>query len=374
LVDGAEMPDPEKRPESPAPLSRRNALRLTLERFKADMRRLVIAIGKLWVRAAEEIKRREESVRRAAGGRREAKHAQREAEHAEAGRRALAERQRAEAERAEEARNSEQAPGEIEEANSREVEKGKVSGAFRGAALAALVAIVVVGIIAMLFIKEFRRPTELAAPLDLKPITQPAADQEPQSAPAAPPQPVEAVAPITQRAALLVQASDDHKQLRTYVGTVVWRQEPVNNGQAEPMLLSVRADIDVPEAKLKATIILQKNKDTALPASHIFEVRFMPADGSPIPDVKQIDVPELRDAGQVKGDALSGVPVPITQNYFQIGLTQSDVATTRNIALIKSRGWLDIPVQLSDNRIGKLTFEKGDTGDRIVANAVATWN
>jgi len=154
----------------------------------------------------------------------------------------------------------------------------------------------------------------------------------------------------------------------------VWRRENVNHGQDQPLSLAVRADIDLPEAKLKATMIFQKNTDATLPASHTIEVRFMPADGSPIPPVKQIDVPQMRKEGTPAGDPLSGVPAPITQNYFPlVGLTQGDAAAARNVDLIKSRQWFDIPMLLSDNKIAKITFEKGDPGDRAIADALAAW-
>jgi hypothetical protein len=47
LVDGAEMPRPEKLPDALQPFARRNAARLTHERFRADVQALVVAIGKL---------------------------------------------------------------------------------------------------------------------------------------------------------------------------------------------------------------------------------------------------------------------------------------------------------------------------------------
>ena len=47
LVDGAEMPRPEKLPEALQPFARRNAARLTHERFRADVQALVVAIGRL---------------------------------------------------------------------------------------------------------------------------------------------------------------------------------------------------------------------------------------------------------------------------------------------------------------------------------------
>jgi hypothetical protein len=188
----------------------------------------------------------------------------------------------------------------------------------------------------------------------------------------APPQP-DNVVPVAQRAALLVQAPDQPQQVKTYVGTVVWRRENVNHQQDQPLSEEVRADIDVPEAKLKVTMIFQKNTDATLPASHTIELRFMPADGSPIAAVKQIDVPQMRKEDTPTGDPLAGVPAPITQNYFLVGLTQGDAAVARNIDLIKSRQWFDVPMLLDDNKIAKITFEKGDPGDRAITDAFNDW-
>jgi len=47
LVDGAEMPRPEKLPDALQRFARRNAARLTHERFRADVQALVVAIGRL---------------------------------------------------------------------------------------------------------------------------------------------------------------------------------------------------------------------------------------------------------------------------------------------------------------------------------------
>ena len=181
------------------------------------------------------------------------------------------------------------------------------------------------------------------------------------------------ILPVAQRAALLVQAPDQPQQTKTYVGTVIWRRENVNHGQGQPLGEAVRADIDLPEAKLKATMTFQKNTDATLPASHTIELRFMPAGDSPIPAVKQIDVPQMRKEDAPAGDPLAGVPAPITQNYFLIGLSQGDATVARNTDLLKSRQWFDIPLLLSDNKIAKLTFEKGDPGDRALSDAFADW-
>ena len=61
LVDGAEMPRPEKLPDVLQRFARRNAARLTHERFRADVQALVVAIGRLREaeRARFELERRQ---------------------------------------------------------------------------------------------------------------------------------------------------------------------------------------------------------------------------------------------------------------------------------------------------------------------------
>jgi len=179
--------------------------------------------------------------------------------------------------------------------------------------------------------------------------------------------------PVAQRAALLVDAPDDPQRVRTYVGNVVWRLDNVSRGPGQPLALGVRAEIDLPDAKLKAVVLFQKNSDDTLPASHTIEVRFTPTEGGPIPGVAQISTPQMRKEDTPAGDALTGVPAQILRNFFLVGLTRGESATIRNADLIRNRGWIDIPMLLSDQRIAKITFEKGTAGERVVNEALDAW-
>jgi hypothetical protein len=116
MVDGAEMPRAEKLPPSLAAFVRRNAVRLTHERFRADVQGLVAVIGKL--RAEERARRQaEERLRRASD-----EQARIEREQAENARRDEEERrQRADAEEAQ--RRAEQALEARQAAEHAEAEK-----------------------------------------------------------------------------------------------------------------------------------------------------------------------------------------------------------------------------------------------------------
>jgi hypothetical protein len=178
--------------------------------------------------------------------------------------------------------------------------------------------------------------------------------------------------PVAQRAALLMEAPEEANKVKTFVGTVVWRLDNVSNGAGQPLGTAVRADIDIPEAKLKAAMIFQKNFDASLSASHTITVVFTPAQDSPVGAVKEIKVPQMRALESQTTDALGGIPVPIMENSFLVGLSRG-AAETQNIELIKQRDWVDIPMILQSGRAAKLTFEKSTTGARAIEDAVAAW-
>jgi hypothetical protein len=196
----------------------------------------------------------------------------------------------------------------------------------------------------------------------------PAQPQDNQAAPVSQP-PI----PVAQRSALLVEAPDTESKVRTYIGTVVWRLDNVPASAGQPLGTAVHADIDIPEAKIKATVDIRQNTDPALPAADTFEVRFNLLPGSVLPAIKQISVPQMRREETPNGEILAGVPVKITDTYFFVGLAQGDLAT-RNADLMRNRSWFDFPIQLADDRVAKLTIEKGPAGERMIADALTSWS
>ena len=183
--------------------------------------------------------------------------------------------------------------------------------------------------------------------------------------------PPAATVPIASRAAMLVATVADAAKPAISVGTAVWTVVPAPAGQ--PQGIGVKAEIDVPDLKLHASMIMRKNFDASLPASHTIDLRVTFDAGSPIKGVKDIALPLMRRDDPPAADALAGVRVKISDNYFLIGLNRGDSDVARNLQEVAERGWFDFPMQLDDDRIAKLTFEKGADGDKIVAQALAAW-
>jgi hypothetical protein len=194
---------------------------------------------------------------------------------------------------------------------------------------------------------------------------------QPATEPALPRAPVE-TSPA-QRAALLVEAPKEIDKTKTYVGTVVWRLESVSKGEGQPLATVVRADIDIPDANLKGSMVLQKNLDPTLPATHTIELRFMLGSGSALRSIQGINTPQIRAQGMPDGEPLSGVPVRIAQNWFLVGLSQSDADRNRNADLLNKNAWIDVPLLLANKKLAKITFEKGASGNKAIADAYAAW-
>ncbi|MGH6839284.1 MAG: hypothetical protein ACREDT_10900 [Methylocella sp.] len=177
---------------------------------------------------------------------------------------------------------------------------------------------------------------------------------------------------VARRAALLVEAPEEPSKVKTFRGTVVWRVDNVSNGPDEPLSTAVRAEIDIPEEKLQAAMTIQKNFDGTLPASHTVKLIFAVPRDSPLGNIKQISVVQMRREDNATGESLKGITVPVTENSFLVGLARGD-AEASNLDLLRSREWLDVPMVLGNGHIAKLTFEKGPSGQRALDDAMASW-
>ncbi|MFO1136075.1 MAG: hypothetical protein U1E30_12935 [Rhodoblastus sp.] len=178
--------------------------------------------------------------------------------------------------------------------------------------------------------------------------------------------------PVAHRAALLLEAPETPEKVKTYIGSVVWRLDNVPTGPGQPLGTAIHAEVEIPDAKVRMTIDIQKNTDASLNASHTIEVRFALQPGSVLPGVKQIGAVQMRREDMANGDGLAGVPVPITETYYLVGLARGDMEA-RNMELLKNRGWLDVPLALTNGRIAKFSLEKGASGDRVINDALSVW-
>jgi hypothetical protein len=188
-------------------------------------------------------------------------------------------------------------------------------------------------------------------------------DQQPSTAPA-----VNAA-----QKAILYEEDPNDPQGKRYVGSVLWRTETVSPGPGLAPELAIRADVEVPERRIRMTWSLRRNADKTLPASHTIEIMFnVPADFS---DGGIANVPGvLMKSGELtRGTPLAGLAVKVTAGYFLIGLSATDAEMQRNLQLLKERPWFDIPVVYNDGKRAILGIEKGVAGERVFEDALRAW-
>jgi hypothetical protein len=199
----------------------------------------------------------------------------------------------------------------------------------------------------------------------------------PQSRPKIPdrvgqPSPSENVAPVAQRVVLYDEDPSDPKG-KQYVGSVIWRTEPIKASGNQKPDVAVRADIEIPDRKFKMTMSFRRNTDSSLPASHTAELTFiLPQDfsGGGVGNVPGI---LMKSNEQARGTPLAGLAVKVTDGFFLVGLSNVDSDRARNLQLLKERSWFDVPLVYVNQRRAIIAIEKGSPGERAFNDAFAIW-
>lgn len=189
------------------------------------------------------------------------------------------------------------------------------------------------------------------------------------SAPAAPRQETG----VAQRAVFYEEDPANPQAPKAQVGRVMWRLENVNPGQGQPLERAVIAQVEIPDAGLTMKMVLRRNLDTTLPASHTVELTFTTREGDTARVIRDVGLLQFKSEEAARGTPVAGLPVPVRENLFLIGLSnlQSDVA--RNTQLFVRRNWIDLPVRMASGQRAILSFEKGGSGEQIINDAFSQW-
>ena len=219
-------------------------------------------------------------------------------------------------------------------------------------------------------------PAQPAAPAEqAQPAEQAPADTTAQADTTTQAQPEAQVAPtgIAQKAYLYEEGAAGAGATRDNAA-VIWSldQQPPADGQPpEPV---IKGRLEVPGRGLVLDIVIKRNIDEALSASHIIELYFqVPPDfsGGSIDNVARF---VMKANEQARGEGLVAVPVKIDSGYFLIALNNLETATATNKRLLLESSWIDIPLGYTTGRRALVTLEKGAIGDKVFRDAFADWD
>jgi hypothetical protein len=220
------------------------------------------------------------------------------------------------------------------------------------------------------------QPTE---PIPGEPAPTPGAEPGPTTGPAPTPpattapqeQSSPAVAPVAQRA-VLYEESPDQQAGTAVPGTSVWRLVTVDNGAGqEPQ---IRGEIDIPNRNIKLVLLISRNADTTLAASHTIDMQFtLPPDFSN-GDIRSIPGVLFKATSEAGGSPLLGFSAKVMRGFFAVGLKNDPESVATNNRLMTEGAWIDLPLLYDNGRRAVLTIELGTPGQQAFDEALAAWS
>ncbi|TPP11870.1 hypothetical protein [Rhizobium glycinendophyticum] len=155
-------------------------------------------------------------------------------------------------------------------------------------------------------------------------------------------------------------------------GSIIWSavRETGPDGKPDPQ---IQGKLNVPERGISALVTIKRNTDNSLPASHLIEVVFsVPADfeGGAIDNLQRI---AMKRTEQDRGDPLVAVTAKVTDDTYLVALNDFADVIKRNMELLSTRGWIDIPVTYRNGRRALLTFDKGTQGAKVFEQVMREW-
>ena len=154
-----------------------------------------------------------------------------------------------------------------------------------------------------------------------------------------------------------------------YTGSVEW-----SRGTDELGHPTIVADASIPARNLGVEVLLRRNADANLPASHLMEVNFSVAETFVGGSIANLPGVLLKNEELVQGQPLTGASARIVGNSFLFALSSaSDLDVENNLNLLESRDWIDLAMVYGTGRRAILTLEKGEDGEAIFADVLAAW-
>lgn len=200
------------------------------------------------------------------------------------------------------------------------------------------------------------------APAAVAPITPPAPVAE---------VPVESI--VAQRSILYEEGEDASGSGTASQGRVAWSVIEETDSSGKPVQV-LAAQAEIPDRNIAVSVRIKPNTDASLPASHLVEIQYQLPEGFTGKDVANVPGLVMKPTEEARGDALMGASVKVAPGFFWIALSSIDNERDRNLALLRERGWIDIPMLYETGKRAILTLEKGTPGARALEQVMASWS
>lgn len=168
---------------------------------------------------------------------------------------------------------------------------------------------------------------------------------------------------------LLLEASDNGTTGAVpFSGTVDW-----SKGTDETGLPTLIGKASIPARNLGVDVLIRKNSDPSLPASHLMEINFRVSDSFIGGSVAGLPGVLLKNEELVQGAPLVGASARVVGNSFLFALSASPADMTANNNLLTSRKWMDLAVIYATGKRAIITLEKDAAAEAMFREVFEVW-
>ena len=168
---------------------------------------------------------------------------------------------------------------------------------------------------------------------------------------------------------LLLEASTDGTTGAVpFSGTVDWSKGADEMGQ--PTLIGKAS---IPARNLAVDVLIRRNADPSLPASHLMEINFRVSDSFIGGSIAGLPGVLLKNEELVQGTPLVGASARVVGNSFLFALSASAEDLNNNTALLTGRKWMDLALIYATGIRAIITLEKDATAEALFRDVFATW-
>jgi hypothetical protein len=169
---------------------------------------------------------------------------------------------------------------------------------------------------------------------------------------------------------LLLEASDSGTTGAVpFSGTVEW-----SKGTDEMGLPTLIGKANIPARNLAVDVLIRKNSDSSLPASHLMEVNFRVTDSFIGGSIAGLPGVLLKNEELVQGTPLVGASARVVGNSFLFALSATPADVAANSGLLVSRKWIDLALIYATGKRAIITLEKDAAAEAMFTDVVAQWN
>lgn len=169
---------------------------------------------------------------------------------------------------------------------------------------------------------------------------------------------------------LLLEASDSGKTGAVpFSGSIEW-----SKGTDEMGLPTLIGKASIPARNLSVDVLIRKNSDASLPASHLMEVNFKVNDSFIGGSIAGLPGVLLKNEELVQGTPLVGASARVVGNSFLFALSASPEDITANSNLLMSRKYMDLALIYATGKRAIITLEKDSAAVTLFNDVVGAWS